>query len=185
MKGGRPSLSSGSGESLIEIAITLPLILILAINALNFTYLFYFAINIQNSARAGVEYSVQGLSALGALNIPAAGPLLGDRTVNGLVYGDLGAVVSDSANASVQVCTVFNGLKNLLTQNQATICTHYGPTPPMAFPPAPPDPESPFMILNQVDVTYTFKPLVNMPGPLGLVLVPLTIHRRVMMRALI
>ncbi len=176
---------SNSGESLIEVAVALPVLLALAFNALNFAYLFFFVVNIEGAARTGVEYSVQGLSAMGAVNIPLAGPLLGNRTVNGLVYGDLGTVLPNATNASVQVCTVFNGLKNLLTPQQAAICTQYGPTPPMPFPAAPPDPESPFMILNQVDVTYTFKPLVNLPGPLGLALFPLTLHRRVMMRALI
>jgi len=177
--GRKPSKISTSGESLIEVAIALPLLLVLAFNALNFAYLFFFVVNVQGAARTGVEYSVQGLSALGQVNIPAAGPLLGDRTVSGLVYGDLGTVLSDSSSASVQVCTVFNGLKNILTTSQATICTQYGPPPQNPFPAAPPDPESPYMILNQVDVTYTFKPLVDVPGPFGLALFPLTVHRRV------
>ena len=77
MAGRKPSKISTSGESLIEVAMALPLLLVLAFNALNFAYLFFFVVNIQGAARTGVEYSVQGLSALGQVNVPAAGPLLG------------------------------------------------------------------------------------------------------------
>src|SRR5258708_34830608 len=49
-----------SGQSLMETALILPFLMMLAFEAINFGYFFFTAVNIAASPRQGVEYSIQG-----------------------------------------------------------------------------------------------------------------------------
>ena len=54
------SCSRESGQSLIETALILPLLLLLAFNAINFGYFFFVALNITSAPRSGVQYAILG-----------------------------------------------------------------------------------------------------------------------------
>ena len=175
--------SKDSGQSLIETALAIPFLLLIALNAINFAYYFFVAINLAAAPRNAVEYSVQGFATPGQLTIPqegsACGPASkGDTTyttsVSTLAYDDIIKVLPGPASpcpniGSVQVCnsqksggggidpaTSGAGLK--------TLCSQFGATPP-----SPPgfgsalaaDPEAPNFVLDRVDVVYTVKPLIG------------------------
>jgi len=182
-----------SGQSMVETALILPLLLMVILNAVNFGYFFLVAVNLAAAPRSGVEYSIQGFASPGALQIPAAGPSSAKTTVSYLVYQDMTGALRSPSSASIQVCSKTLGLNNPGTSTQTAKCASFGPA--TAFPAAAADPEAPSFVLHRVDVTYTFKPLI--PGtPFGLALLPVsvcssgggtitcTFHRQISMRAM-
>ncbi len=193
----RVSPFSDRGQSMIETALLLPFLFLLAFNAINFGYFFFVAINLAAAPRSGVEYSIQGSATPAQLTLPLAGPPTCATTslfVSDLVYNDMARVLPTLQTpscpniASVQVCTQTIGLNNRGTTTQTTQCQKWGPA---AFFPSPQsDPESPFFILNRVDVIYSFKPLISGVGAFGLTLLPncsgspitCQFHRQVSMR---
>ncbi len=170
--------SRDSGQSLIETALALPFLLLIALNAINFAYYFFVAINLAAAPRNAVEYSVQGFATPGQLKIPNAGNACNappgtptDTTykasVSTLAYDDIIRVLPGPANpcpniGSVQVCNSNNG--ETKSGPLKTLCTQYGATPP-----SPPgfgtavdvDPEQPNFVLDRVDIVYTVKPLIG------------------------
>jgi TadE-like protein len=166
---------SQSGQGLIETALLVPLLLVLAFNAINFGYFFIVAVHLASAPREGVEYSIQGSLS------PAYPPLAKSGPVSDLTYQDM-INLSGSSTASVQVCSRANGLNQAGTATQNAICTPYGAAASPAFPAAKSDPESPLFLLHQVDVQYTVTPLI--PGNWGLPMPNLTFHRQVLMRAI-
>jgi hypothetical protein len=91
------------------------------------------------------------------------------------------------------VCSQAIGLNNTGATTQAAKCTAFGGT--YSFPAAISDPESPSFVLNQVDVAYTFSPLINgtifnifiLAAPVCSSTsgsVSCTFHRQVLMRAM-
>ena len=193
-----PFARCSSGQSLVETALILPLLLLVIFNAVNFGYFFLVALNLAAAPRSGALYSIQGFVAPGALSLPAAGPRSTTTTVSYLTYQDMtGALPSPGTAASVQVCskTVQEalGLINPGTSAQQARCESYGPG--ATFPAAVSDPESPTFVLHRVDVKYSFKPLI--PGtPFNIALLPASIcsssggtvsctfHRQISMRAM-
>ncbi len=182
-----------SGQSMLETALLLPFLLFVALNAINLGYFFFVALNLAAAPRHGVEYSIQGFQTPGTGSLPNAGPSCSGSTsetsVGTLTYNDMIGVLPAPATpcpniASVQVCTLLNGVSNPGTTTQRANCTAYGPA--TTFPNADPDPEAPYFMLHRVDVQYTVTPLI--PGGAGnffsLFLPPLTFHRQVSMRAL-
>lgn len=180
--------ASTDGQSLIETALVVPLLLMLALNALNFGYFFFVAINLAAAPRSGVEYSIQGSSTPAGNSLPNAGPMSDSSSVGYLTNQDMtGAIHNPSTKASVQVCT-----QQEVTSGNPTGCVRFNGSP--TYSPAP-DPESPNFFLNRVDVTYSFTPLI--PGtPFNIVLLAAPIctssggtvtckfHRQASMRAL-
>src|SRR5262249_570064 len=77
--------------------------------------------------------------------------------VNTLTTSDLTRAIYNGSTAPVQVCTVASGT----TGSNATLksaCTQYNSSP--TYTPLI-DPEAPSFVANQVDVTYTFTPLID------------------------
>jgi len=183
-----------SGQTLIETALVVPFMLTLIFNIVNFGYFFLVALNVASAPRSGVEYAMMGTSTPAGKSLPAAGPASTNTTVAYLVYQDMtGALYSPSTNASIQVCSKVLGLNSTGLATQTAKCATYGT---YASPPSPAsDPESPNLVLQRVDVSYQFSPLI--PGtPFGLALLPASVcsssngtitcpfHRQVSMRAM-
>lgn len=160
------------GQSLIESAIVMPFLLLLAFNAINFGYFYYVAINLSSAPRDGVTYSVQGFSTPEETDLPPAG------SVSTLVYDNLTSSLPNSSSTPVQVCTAASGRDS----SNLAICTTYG-SPTLTYTPDL-DPEAPLFTLNRIDVTYTVKPLIS-GQVFGITLLKsFTFHRQVSMRAL-
>lgn len=163
------------GQALVETAIGLPLVLMLAFNVINIGYFWFMILALAAAPRHGVQYASQGGVASNVSSGPTASQV-SDMVVNNLTNAVSGATTS---NLSTQVCITANGVN--ATTGIAT-CTTYGPS--YTFPAAGADPEQPLFVLHRVDVAYTVTPLI--PGTAFNVLLPsnLTFHRQVSMRNL-
>jgi len=184
---------SSSGQSLVETALLLPVLLTLVFNAVNFGYFFLVALNMAAAPRSGVAYSIQGSSSPTSGLLPSAGPSTTAATVSYLTYQDMTGAIYSPASTPVQVCSQAVGLTNTGASTQAAKCTAFGGT--YTFPAPVSDPESPAFVLNQVDVAYTFSPLINgavfnlfvLAAPVcssSSGSVNCTFHRQVLMRAM-
>lgn len=168
--------NSESGQSLVETAIVLPFLLILAFNTINFGYFFFVAINLASAPRQGVQYSILGFNTPASLSLPPA------SAVSTLSYADLGGALPSASTTPMQVCSILLGLNDIGKTTQTAKCTTFGGTSTFSTP--APDPESPIFVLNRVDVNYTVVPLIK-AAPFGLVLTPsLNFHRQVSMRVI-
>jgi len=195
-------VSRDSGQSLIETALAVPFLLLIALNAINFAYYFFVAINLAAAPRNAVEYSVQGFATPAQLTIPSAGPPPTNCTrggtdtgaaVSALVYYDVIAVLPNTGTgnpcpgiAAVQVCNTHNG-KSGSGSALVTTCTNYGPAASPAFASPDADPEAPNFVLDRVDIQYTVQPLIGgtLPvfGGIRLSVLPSYVfHRQVSMR---
>ena len=162
------------GQSLLETAILTPFLLSIAFNAINIAYFWFMVLVLSTAPRQGVEYSSQGGAALTTTTSP------GSAAIKDIVYDNLTHTINGTvSNASVQVCTVANGVDS--TTHKAN-CLTYGPA--YTFPSPDADPEAPVFVLHRVDVAYTVSPLI--PGAAFHVLLPanMTFHRQVSMRSL-
>jgi hypothetical protein len=184
------------GQSLIETILLMPLMLLIVLNVINFGYFFVIAVNLAAAPRSGVEYSIVGSQSPSGLTLPAAGPPSTITSISHLSQQDLTGAINAPTGATLQVCSETVGLNNvgLSTQtSQCVSCTGSSCTSSANLP--DPDPEAPNFILNRVDVTYTFSPLI--PGtPFGVALLPMsactasggnvtcTFHRQVSMRVM-
>lgn len=190
---------SDSGQSLVETVLILPLLLLILLNAVNFGYFYLVTLNLTSATRSGAEYGMLGSATpAGTALPPAAGtsPL----TVSYLTYQDITGGLGSPGSATVQVCSANLGttgagaaqIANCLTCTSSTSCSSAAGT---GSPVPDSDPEAPAFVLNRVDITYTFSPLI--PGtPFGLALLPLSactssggsvncsFHRQVSMRAM-
>jgi len=174
------------GQALIETALVLPLLLVFVFNTVNFGYFLLVAINLAAAPRTGALYSILGSQTTTTPALPAPG------VVNSLTVGDLTGAIYNGVNTKVQVCTpappsgfdTSTGLPN---------CTRYNSSPTYAV---AADPEPSNFVLNQVDVTYSFSPLIDKTFFNAAVLaagfpcsvsggnVYCTFHRRVYMRVM-
>ena len=191
-------LASERGQSLLETALLMPLVLFLVLNVINFGYFFVVAVNLAASPRSGVLYSIMGFSTPGSLSLATAGPPTTANTISHLSQQDLTGAINDPTGASLQVCSITVGLAGTgaNTKSKCVSCTGNTCGTAGTGSPAPDaDPEAPNFILHRVDVTYTFSPLI--PGtPFGLALLPMTacstsggnvvctFHRQVSMRVM-
>lgn len=166
-----------SGQSLLEAALFLPVLVLMAIFAVDAGYMFIVYANLNSSARTAAEYSVQGFDTPGQTPLPAAGPISSVSSVAALAVADLASLANSATTATVQVCSEEIGVTDNVAQ-----CSSFGPSG-TAYVPAT-DPEAPTFVLNRIDVTYTIDP----PIPLSFfsfTLVPsLQFHRQVSMRAM-
>jgi hypothetical protein len=198
---------SASGQSIIETVLMLPLLLLLLLNAVNFGYFFFTVLNLAASTRNGVEYAIMGFETPSAENLPSSGPatgVTGPVTVTYLAQQDMTGALSNPAGASIQVCSQTNldaskSGTNGSGANQKTNCitctgTTCGAVNTGAAGQVPDaDPEAPSFLLNRVDVTYTFTPLIQ-GTPFNIALLPAgvcnagatscTFHRYIQMRAM-
>src|SRR5438094_8164267 len=167
--------ASRSGEGLIETALIVPFLLTMILNAVNFGYFFLVALNLTAAPRSAVKYSIQGF-ATPATTTLASGPSSGNPSADNssvayLIYQDMIGALGSSTSATVTVCS------NSLGAGKCVTCSGYntGCNAPVdcAFGANCTDPEASF-VLNRVDVTYTFSPLI--PGTaFNLTLLPTSI----------
>jgi Flp pilus assembly protein TadG len=172
---------SDSGQSMVEIILMIPLLLAVVLNAVNFGYLFFVVLNLSAATRSGVEYSMLGAATPSAIALPLAGPPTPCcSSITYLTYQDMTGAVSDptgtgTIGATIQVCTQTNtkgtppsGLNGTGVNQRANCVTCTGTSCGSVnngatglVPDA--DPEAPSFVLNRVDVTYTFPPLLDVP----------------------
>jgi Flp pilus assembly protein TadG len=165
------------GQSLVEAAMAMPLLLAIGFNAINFGYFWTMVMVLSTAPRMGAQYATQGGA---VVQVP------GDPTttqVSNLVYQNTtGEFGGTTANVQVRVCSKSQGVTGT-GSSQVAQCTAFGPSL-LTFGAVPADPEAPLYVLDTVDVAYTFKPPI--PGPVFGVVLPsnLTFHRATYMRSL-
>lgn len=189
---------SCAGQSLVEIALILPILLMIVLNAVNFGYFFLVAVNLAAAPRSGVEYSIIGSAAPAGTGLPAEVGTA-NTTASFLTYRDITGALNAASNASVQVCSKVLGTSgsgsSLIAKCKSCTSSSSCSAPGTGSPTPSADPEAPTFILNRVDVAYSFSPLI--PGtPFGVVLLPssactssagtitCTFRRQVSMRAM-
>jgi hypothetical protein len=157
--------SQRRGQALVEFALIVPLIFLLAVNAVNFGGFFYAWITVADAARAGAQYIVTTGPA------PATGTTLTPTSptqiaLNKLVQTELSSLLNRSSLVlPIPVC---------ITGTLITSCSSFS------------DPEG--SDLATVDVTYKYVPFIQLfDFPLlGIhaTLTPTKIHRQAVMRML-
>jgi Flp pilus assembly protein TadG len=171
---------TSSGQSLIEVALFLPLLVLCGAYAVDFGYFFIVSANLTSSTRNAVEYSIQGYQTPGQATLPAAGPSSTITSVSALALGDLAGLANSATLATVQVCS-----KSVGTTGKATNCSSYGPTVSTSTSTSPQiDPEAPTFLLNRVDVTYKVQPPIPLSFFRVSLLPTLSFHRYVSMRVM-
>lgn len=177
MRAGHRLFRESGGQSLIEIALMMPVLMLLMAYAIDFGYFFLAAANITSAARNAAQYSIMGYSGPAQTSVPPAGPVSTTTSVAALAMADLTSLIDSSTTTTVQVCSKALGMNGSLPK-----CGSYGPTG-TSYTPAT-DPEAPTFVLQRVDVTYTVQP----PVPLSFfsisLLPSLQFHRQVSMRAM-
>lgn len=172
-------LHGRSGQSLVETALLLPILLTVVLNAVNMGYFFYVYLNLATASRQGAEYSIQGPVGY------QGNPLPGAPSVSSLVYEDIGGAIASAATTPTRVCSLVLGLNStgIGTATQIPNCASYG-TVVGTFTAPDPDPEAPYLVLNRVDIQYRVTPLI--PGGIFNIVLPanLTFQRMVEMRAM-
>src|SRR6266446_7319404 len=95
------------GQSLLETAMALPLLLGLAFNIINWAYLWFMVLALSAAPRMGVEYATQG-GAAGTATAPGA------TAVRDLVWENLTNAVrgATTSNVAVQVCSSSIGVSS-------------------------------------------------------------------------
>jgi Flp pilus assembly protein TadG len=163
------------GQSLLETAIAMPLLLGIAFNIINLSYFWFTILTMSAAPRVGAQYSAQGGTSPSTMVAPSA------SSVSTLVYDNMTQAINGatSSNTSVRVCSSAVGVD---TSTGLSLCTSFGPA--FAFSANTTDPEAPVFVLNRVDVGYTVTPLI--PGTAFNVILPtnLRFQRHVSMRSL-
>jgi Flp pilus assembly protein TadG len=177
------SLRNNRGQSLVETAIMLPLLILIFLNVVNFGYFFVVIVNLTGAARSATLYSIEGGATPAAGAIPSSGGSAPGTTTDSvayLIYQDLTGALSSPTGVTVQVCSQANldsggagtntNTGSVLRTNCET-CTSSGCSPLNGASassgyngsPIPNyDPEAPGFVLNRVDIEYDLTPLI--PG---------------------
>src|SRR5437764_5210231 len=102
------------GQSLIETAILMPLVLMITFNAINIGYFWVVRLQLSAVPRTGVQYASQGGAAMTTTNAPST------DAVSDLVFENLlHTLNATTSNASVQVCSVSKGTTSNIANCQA------------------------------------------------------------------
>ena len=160
------------GQSLIEVALMIPIFTILVCYAVDFGFFFLVATSLNSAARNAMEYSIQGTSS------PAQAAEPGATVVSNLAIASIGLSGASTANVSVRVCSSAVGVN---ASNNTTQCTTPSTGAGAVTGTPDIDPESPTFQLNRVDVVYTFTPPIPIPAS---IFPTRTFHRMVEMRAM-
>jgi Flp pilus assembly protein TadG len=155
-------------------ALLLPLLIIIAVNAVSLAYELSVLLNLTTAVRQGAEYSVRGTTTTLEAAVPDA------STVSSLVYDNLNASVPLAANSPTRICSIALGLSGSGSA-QVPSCANYG-SGTGAFPTVQADPEAPYLVLHRVDVQYTITPLLQ--GSVFNLIPPITVHRMLTTRAM-
>ena len=168
-------IQDGAGHGLLEVALLLPFLIVVVINAVNLGYVFSVYLNLSTAPRQGAEYSTHGTSTALETAVPTA------ASVSSLVYDNINTSVPSAANSPTQVCSMALGLSGSGTTQVPNCATYNSGTAAFAAP--QPDPEAPYLVLHRVDIQYTVRPLLQ-GSIFNVVPDQLTLHRTVMMRAM-
>ncbi|HEY2014950.1 MAG TPA: TadE/TadG family type IV pilus assembly protein [Bryobacteraceae bacterium] len=125
------------GQALIEFALIVPLLFLLIVNAINFAGYLYAGVTVANAARGGADYLMLGPANIGGHPLPSL------AQVTAQVTADL-ISLPNRASASITVCTNNNGSIQSPGTCLATVT----------------DPQSGTSVVGQVQVTYTYVPLI-------------------------
>ena len=168
--------SGDEGQSLLETAIGVPLLLALAFNAINIGYFWFVMLSVASAPRQGAEYATQG-------GTGSASQAPGTTPVSNLVYENVNNSIkgTTTSNVGVRVCSNAKGVTGTGT-SQVSLCDTFGPS--ITYAAVAADPEAPTYVLNRVDVVYTVTPIIG--GAVFAVVLPsnLQFHRAVSMRSL-
>jgi len=165
--------SGAEGQALVEFALSIPLLFLLMVSALNFGGFISAWITIANAARTACQYGALGNASVGTPTVATSG------SISSLIQSDTAPLKGTAP--SVAVCLNNNG----------TVTKLGGGTCPVGVN-APQDPETvggtgtATYTSVTVDVTYTYTPFFNSRRFLGfnISLPPTTLHRRTVMRLL-
>lgn len=160
------------GQSLIEVALIVPIFTTLVCYAVDFGYLFLVATSLNSAARAAMEYGIQGTASPAQAAEPSA------TVVSNLAIASIGLSGATTSTVSTQVCSNTVGVN---TSNNTAKCTSPSTGAGGVTGTADIDPESPTFQLNRVDVVYTVTPPIPLPASL---FATGTFHRMVEMRAM-
>lgn len=160
------------GQSLVETAIMLPLLLMVVFNAVNLGYFLLVAINLTGSSRTSTLYSIVGSATPSASVLPPPGDSSNLLSVTYLAFQDMTGSLWNPTGATLQICSPIvisggSGVNGTGTSQKANCnsCTNSGCSAVTAGSESPAlaaDPEAPTFVLNQVSITYTFRTLI--PG---------------------
>ena len=171
----RRGVRSEDGQSLLETAVTMPLLLAVAFNLINVAYFWVVVLSLSAAARQGVEFATQGGAAATTISAPST------TAVSDVVYDNLTNAINGATtdNVAVRVCSNAKGVDAL---TGVALCDSFGPEFSFSTPDA--DPAAPVYVLNRVDVGYTVTPII--PGTAFGVLLPsnLQFQRHASMRSL-
>ncbi len=155
------SVQKRAGQALIEFALIMPLVLLLAVNAVNFGGFIFAWITVAGAARDGAEYMMMSSASSGSPTPATTGQ------VRALVANDVASLMNE---ASIVTATCTNAT------TAANGCTSLF------------DPEAPAYTLATVDVTYTYNPFIPLFSfpRLGIsaTLPTSSIHRKTVVRML-
>jgi|SRR6266496_870380 len=168
-----PRMKRSSGQSLVETAIILPLLIVLVLNVVNLAYFFLVAVNLMGASRSAVLYSIEGSYTPYASTQPASGGncTTFPNTVTCLVFQDLTGALWNPTGATVRVCSNSNldttGSGTTGTgASQVSLCQTCTSSSCSSAAPGSPspaaDPEAPYFAANQVTIFYQFPPII--PG---------------------
>jgi Flp pilus assembly protein TadG len=164
------------GQSLLETAVAMPLLLSIAFNIINLSYCWFMVLSLSAAPRQAVEFSAQGGQALSTTSAPTA------AMVSQVAYDNMTNAVrgATTGNTSVRVCSASVGAVD--SKTNIAPCSSFGPG--FSFPANTADPEAPVFVLNRVDIEYTVTPPI--PGTVFNVVLPSTLNfqRHVSMRSL-
>src|SRR4051812_43576041 len=71
-----------SGQAMIETILAMPLMLFVALNAVNMGYVYLVATNLASAPRVAAEYSIMGFETPAASSLPEAGPITTNSTIS-------------------------------------------------------------------------------------------------------
>lgn len=165
------------GQSLVETALMMPLLIMIVLNVVNFGYFLLIIVHLTGAARTSTLYAIEGGATPAAGAIPSSGgttPATTTGSVTYLTFQDLTGSLWNPTGVSVQVCSQANINSSGAGVNQPTggllrtncvACTNSAGcgtvgTNGAGFPVPSPDPEAPSFVLNRVDIQYTFTPLI-------------------------
>ena len=158
----RQNVCAPAGAALVEVALVLPLLLMLLLNAVNFGMYIYAWVTVANAARAGAEYATYDGAAVTAPGQPSA------SQVQGLVTSDV-TTLPNRGSISTTVC--------YQTGTNSPTCSISGLITA---------PDAGSYALSAVTVSYTYQPFLsafNIPSAgVYLTLPPSTISQQIVMR---
>jgi Flp pilus assembly protein TadG len=175
--GGQRNPRGEEGQSLLETAFSVPLLMGIAFNLINLGYFWFMLLALSAAARQGAQFATQG----GAAGTGVSAP--GTTAVSNLVYENMTNAIygATTSNAAVRVCTSAKGVSGT-GSSQVAQCDTFGPS--FSYSAITSDPEAPTFVLDRLDVEYTVTPVI--PGSAFNVILPsnLQFARHISMRSL-